>query len=312
MLDQLFSAAGNTLGANLINLGWQNYQTQGNQQWNEEKEKRDYARSTRYIQDRVQDAIKAGVHPLYALGGGGFSGSQAVSLSDSSTPFNSMGQDLSRAAKAGMSAEERQLHELRVQLLQGQVEHQDLINMGMWDKLMNTDQLAPAASSGGAVSYPVTGGTPPTETALMADAVKPTPIERTTTRSGDDSTTAGRHAHWTEFDMVHQGDGKRVRILLPTSKGDPAEAWESIGESFLLAYQTIKANVQKYGWAWLDDVSGVPLTKSVKDALRAFRAGNARREQMRQFDQNMSHPYGVPRYSGPRYTPAPKAPGLSQ
>lgn len=56
------------------------------------------------IQWKVQDAIKAGLHPLAALGA---QTSSFSPVSVGSTDFGTMGQDLGRALKAAMSSEDR-------------------------------------------------------------------------------------------------------------------------------------------------------------------------------------------------------------
>lgn len=57
------------------------------------------------IQWRVKDAKAAGVHPLYALGNPGIS--IAPVHNDSAAYMSAMGQDISRAVTAGLSARER-------------------------------------------------------------------------------------------------------------------------------------------------------------------------------------------------------------
>lgn len=116
MLDALISAGSKLLGGflsdkateknNAANLAFQREQLDRN-----EALQREFANSG--IQWKVQDAEKAGVHPLYALGANTTSFSP-ISMSASSDPktglgnaLSDMGQDVSRAIRATSSAEDR-------------------------------------------------------------------------------------------------------------------------------------------------------------------------------------------------------------
>lgn len=84
---------------------------------------REFAQSG--IQWRVQDAVKAGLHPLAALGNQGVSFSPvSVGGSAPQMDLGNMGQDISRALKAAMSEEDRTASQLKeLQLERGKLEN---------------------------------------------------------------------------------------------------------------------------------------------------------------------------------------------
>lgn len=70
-----------------------------NERKHNERVAKEYA--TNAIQWKVEDAKKAGVHPLYALGAPSMS-PPASSIGGGSNAYSDMGQDISRALSAGM------------------------------------------------------------------------------------------------------------------------------------------------------------------------------------------------------------------
>lgn len=65
------------------------------------------------VQWKVQDALKAGIHPLYALGAPTMSPS--VSVGGVGEAMQGMGQDISRAISAGGNAVDRQIQALQLE-----------------------------------------------------------------------------------------------------------------------------------------------------------------------------------------------------
>lgn len=65
------------------------------------------------IQWKTQDALKAGIHPLYALGAPTMSPS--VSLGQTGAALSDMGQDIGRAIEAGGTSEDRVLRKLQLE-----------------------------------------------------------------------------------------------------------------------------------------------------------------------------------------------------
>lgn len=68
---------------------------------------REHQRQDTSIQRRVADAKAAGIHPMFALGANVSSPSVSVGGDPMASALSSMGQDLSRAARAGMNSGQR-------------------------------------------------------------------------------------------------------------------------------------------------------------------------------------------------------------
>lgn len=108
-----------------------------------------------YLQDRVFDAKKAGIHPVYAVGGGA-SFSPAISVDGGAPSFadklSSAGQDISRAVGAMADRKERAL---QLELLNQQVKGQEIDNAfkaSQLARLDNPTQSPPPFPRVGAVS----------------------------------------------------------------------------------------------------------------------------------------------------------------
>lgn len=207
------------------------------------------------IQWRVADAKKAGIHPVYAMGGGGVSASPvAVGSQDSSiSDFGSMmGQDLSRAEAAAQSAEDRmaaarsgframeyaspsqsKMDSLNLQIREEQLVSARLENLrrnrelaGMDEDarlrmVRNAQQLGPPMPTG--PSYPGGGGREKLE-----------PSKRTS----HDPTFPGREASPTPlFKTVISGGGSKFDVLNPDyADADNPLAWFPIGAAMVNHY----------------------------------------------------------------------------
>lgn len=103
------------------------------------------------IQWRVQDAQKAGIHPLYALGAPTFSSNPQYITSD----FGGLGQDISRSIEANRDAQERAVARkdaLVTSAAQAAADKLTLENMGLQNDLLrsqiarlNSAQIGPPA-----------------------------------------------------------------------------------------------------------------------------------------------------------------------
>lgn len=83
---------------------------------------------------RVADAKRAGINPLAALGASIPSGSPvAVGQDYGDLGLGALGQDISRAMTAKMTAEQREIHELNKEMLRAQIEGQKLDNQAKLD-----------------------------------------------------------------------------------------------------------------------------------------------------------------------------------
>lgn len=97
MIGELISAGANLLG------GWLGQKSQDENAANNIKYQKQFAKNS--IQWRAADALKAGIHPIYALGASGSSFSP-VSVGDSMGPaIAAAGNDIGRAVATGMSPE---------------------------------------------------------------------------------------------------------------------------------------------------------------------------------------------------------------
>lgn len=196
------------------------------------------------IQWRVEDAKAAGLHPLFALGGGASGYSPTVGVATGGAPPTFMkGQNVARAAMAQLSPEQKEMQEL-------QLEHQRLLN----------DKLFLDVYGGGASPRSVVGSPPgipgavnaelgPALTAQHPDVrrsalgvveLDPPKLPLANPNAAYESvaeTTPGLRRF-----VYPNKDGKPRPIWLPTNKEDPAEALESISESLVLLYATIEVN----------------------------------------------------------------------
>lgn len=146
-------------GVSLFNgLFNRNAQQENNQQ--QAALQREFAQSG--IQWKVQDALKAGIHPLAALG------TQTASYSPQSigdTSFGDMGQSLGRAAKAAMSQEDRSAKEATDLALEKARLENDLIRQQLTSSRIATTSrrsggtVGPAMPTGASIPMPSPGPT---------------------------------------------------------------------------------------------------------------------------------------------------------
>lgn len=129
---------------------WRNQQMQMARQ--QEQLQREFAQSG--IQWRVADAQKAGLHPLAALGNQGVSFSP-VSMGDgggAKWDFGNMGQDIGRALKSAMSAEDRDEKEMRDLTLERAKLQNDVLRQELNSKAMRESrqggQIGPQMPTG--------------------------------------------------------------------------------------------------------------------------------------------------------------------
>lgn len=137
MLGALISAGaglvGNLIGSNAADDAAQ-------QAWDRQK-----TAMKNQIQWRVQDAVKAGIHPLAALGVNPASGPPAAQIgADWGGSMAQMGQDIGRAIESGMAPEDQSAAQLmRLQLERGSLENDLLRSQIASQRMRNMQQVAP-------------------------------------------------------------------------------------------------------------------------------------------------------------------------
>lgn len=149
MLGSLFSAGASLLGGFLgRNEAKETRELQQQQLARNEALQREFAQNG--IQWRVEDAKKAGIHPIYALGGSGasFTPSSANFTADTSLPnaFAQAGQDIGRSIQATRSAPERAAaRAVTLAQLEGLNLDNDLKRAELGSKMMRlrADQVGP-------------------------------------------------------------------------------------------------------------------------------------------------------------------------
>lgn len=209
------------------------------------------------IRWRVEDARSAGIHPVYAMSGGGAAyAPSAVTVGDArpSDTFRGMGQDLSRAITAQETAEQRSI---RMAVLEGHraSAERDLAQAQYYRTLANNAGRAdvpPAFPSdvvvgayGGAEARPVRGSGHIEQHPLYADAVKLEPDVMASRSVMFEGETAGRdHPSMRQF--AFPGG---FRMLLPAAQGGGIPEEIDVGMLPLV----LGANLDRYGGKWLSD-----------------------------------------------------------
>lgn len=176
------------------------------------------------IRWKVADAQAAGVHPLFALGGNTASYSPNPIVTET-------GQDLSRAAQAGSSAGERQLHAAQLKLLEAQSEK---------EFAMSSYYASEAAKNaqGTAATIPLAH---PGDVVAPAGHIVNTAAPAYSSRSDDTSQGAARNPLWQEEDV---GGGNRIDIPRTSDAGEMLSEMGPLDVGTLL---TIARNLKKHG-----------------------------------------------------------------
>lgn len=125
-------------------------------QQNNEALQREFAQHG--IRWKVDDAKAAGLHPLYALGGSGSSYTPSAIIGGSSPvgeAMQTMGQNLSRSARAVMTPEEKLLQDLQIQEVRSRIKENDArANLLDAQASVTGQQKSPGMPSGAVIHSP--------------------------------------------------------------------------------------------------------------------------------------------------------------
>lgn len=213
------------------------------------------------IRWRVEDAKAAGLHPLYALSGGGATytpsaiGVGSYDTSGIGRGLSEAGQHIAGAVARQQTDAERQLHEAQLMVLQAQAGKDNAMASYYASEAararQTSAQAAPMPENLTAQSFPVEDRAHRLSVRKL-DQVDIKPDEVISRRTGDTHITAGEHAAWREHTLQHIG-GRRLNILLPYSEEGPAESLESV--PWYLWPSIIRFNARHYGPGWFRDFS---------------------------------------------------------
>lgn len=220
------------------------------------------------IRWRTEDAKAAGLHPLFALSGGGAAYSPAptithnapvVQASRSEAPppqewLGAMGQNLGRALAAAMDPTERMERALRLRLLEAQIGETEARAGAIRSEAAQEAQspTAPIPTSVNEDGMPITSAIvrPFTERVLhvenlpaLVDRARAKPDEIVSRRSDAPALTAGTHAGMREYNLA-----PGFNVILPYSEEGPGEALENI--SWWQWPAILKLNADHYGTDW--------------------------------------------------------------
>lgn len=219
------------------------------------------------VQWRVKDAQAAGVHPLYALGAN-VSSYAPQSVFDPG--FSQMGQDVSRAARATMTSEQRVDLEMRRALVGSQIQESDARRDLLYAQAARTRmESGPAFPSGGVPSSDPASYHAPLGSGIgHRDMVAVKPSETSSRSSRDASTEAAVPPFFKEYEFR-----PGFRAALPGKEA--AEALEGVSESWPISLLMLLENerrqpgfIRKLLGAYMP---GVPSGADVHRRLEGFR-----------------------------------------
>lgn len=207
------------------------------------------------IQWRVEDAKKAGIHPLYALGAPTFNApAQIYGGTGLGEGLRDMGQNLGGAIARTMDADEKKKTLLEIEGLEKRNEEMDART-----QLLRTQEQqirAPSAPTG--IGIQREGKVTPGEITIEGQTYNPTqgtgrgyfertPGQRESQSLWDKGVAAGDEGMYQVYWLT---DG--LPFLGPAGKGESAE--EILSEmSWPAYYGLVVANANKFGVDWLED-----------------------------------------------------------
>lgn len=250
----LISTGGNLLGAMMGDKGMR----PEHQMLEQYKMQKEFAMHG--LQWRADDARRAGLHPMAALGTsptqfspiGLFDGGGRNRMGDA---FAQSGQALARAYESQLTPHQRAVNDAQLRVMQAQAANDEAQALYWASEAARSRQpgVGAPAGVGGAETSPVHISKIEAHP-LTYDHIKPKADEQISVRSGDRSLTSGTHAGMREYRMFSGPKGE-TNMVLPYSEEGPAEALQST--PFWMLPRLIKENNKRYGGKWLYEFLGV-------------------------------------------------------
>lgn len=198
------------------------------------------------IQWRVEDAKRAGIHPVFALQGGGAAYAPSAFTVDGGSPMGDamrdMGQNLSRAVAAQETADQRIAREYSEQEMLSRIKRNNS-EAAMFDSLTvkNYNQIGPGMPGTGALVDPTVfadGGS--NVASSVAGQVLVEPSKVTSYSPSDSSVVAGKDAMWKPFRMDRSG-----KVWYLPAGDDASDSLESVSESWPMQWMVLRENMRR-------------------------------------------------------------------
>lgn len=206
------------------------------------------------LQTKMEDAKRAGIHPLYAIGQNP-PPTFPVAMEDNVGPaLRDMGQGLGNAVTRMMDSQQREKHQLDMALGAAQLAESDARKEMYLSEAARNRQAPGAPMPGLGIQKEIPDGTVRGQIESMGQDPAPTgvgiidikPSEQTSTKEGEPDVIAGQQAGYEERNF------RGMPMLFPRSMGESPE--EIISEMSLGAYLgLLKLNANTYGGNWIED-----------------------------------------------------------
>lgn len=199
--------------------------------WNKQKKDRgwQWAREDSQLQRRVEDARKAGVHPLFALGASP-NNSQAFPINYGEPPFRSSRGfgELGSAVSDAISGRSQETHEAAIEESKARTRKYNA-DAAFAEKQMGDSLVARAKQEGN----------------VKQDMLKIVPSQQTGHKPGDPGNVHGNHSFSKTYIITQWG----LPIDLPDSDEGPGEAMQNV--PLWMWPAVIAHNTTKYGDGWI-------------------------------------------------------------
>lgn len=225
---------------------------QANKQYDRQKE---FAQSG--IQWRVRDAIQAGVHPLYALGANTATYQPTQPLDYGIADMaRSMGQDLSRSAKATLTPEQQAMHSAQLEEVQAKTRLTDAQTMALYSSSARLSQQGgPGVPSQLPTDSPIGNLNRGADQGAQLSVMKP--VESRASALSDMSKSAAGDPFW-GFYML---DNKH-KMWTPWTTEGPAELFENL--DYLIGWPMVLAKNLQENPNFFEDI------KDLHPALKGY------------------------------------------